>query len=148
LKENDFFFPLGVRIIRLRILKLLDVMFELDIRHYCATLLHPRYRQLKGCSNVERDEAHRYIRAEMIRIVNKSKQPEQHTDVIGSPLAKKRKFTRFWNNLKMMMATSIKLLIRVANQEVKNFRLSHHHPMNYRDIWLWTLTRRNCHQIH
>ncbi|CAF3523197.1 unnamed protein product [Rotaria sp. Silwood2] len=41
----------GVKYIRQRILKLLFEMVQLDIRHYTATLLHPDYRSLKGCSN-------------------------------------------------------------------------------------------------
>ena len=43
-------------------------MFELDLRHYTATLLHPRHRQLKGCSNIEREQVHCYIPEEMKRI--------------------------------------------------------------------------------
>jgi hypothetical protein len=63
-------------------------MFELDLRHYTATLLHPRYRQLKGCSNAERDEVYDYVREEMKRISYELKQKQQ--DVV-SPEAKKRK---------------------------------------------------------
>jgi hypothetical protein len=65
-------------------------MFELDLRHYCATLLHPLYRQLKGCTNAERDETHIYVRDEMTRIINKSKQQQQQQDD-ESPQAKKQK---------------------------------------------------------
>jgi hypothetical protein len=42
---------LGVSYIRQRILALLHDMVDLDIRHYCATLLHLDYRSLKGCTN-------------------------------------------------------------------------------------------------
>ncbi|CAF2454362.1 unnamed protein product [Rotaria sp. Silwood2] len=31
-------------------------MFKLDVRHYVATLMHPRYRQLKGCTRDEREQ--------------------------------------------------------------------------------------------
>ncbi|CAF3331770.1 unnamed protein product [Rotaria sp. Silwood2] len=51
----------GLRILRIHLLELFDLMFILDLRHYTATLLHPRYRQLKGCSNAERDEVYSYI---------------------------------------------------------------------------------------
>ncbi|CAF2911354.1 unnamed protein product [Rotaria sp. Silwood2] len=50
----------GVSYIRQRILTLLHDMIDLDIRHYCATLLHPDYRSLKGCTNDERVECHNY----------------------------------------------------------------------------------------
>ena len=73
-------------------------MFELDLRHYCAALLHPRYRQLKGCTSVERDEAHRYIRARMTRIMNRSKQQQQQQQQKNDdvqPQAKKQKFQHF-----------------------------------------------------
>ena len=62
-------------------------MFELDLRHYTSTLLHPRYRQLRGCSNSEREEVYNYVREEMKRVVYESK--KQH-DII-SPEMKKRK---------------------------------------------------------
>jgi hypothetical protein len=62
-------------------------MFELDLRHYTATLMHPRYRQLKGCSNAERDEVYSYVREEMKRIVYESKQQQD----VASPEIKKRK---------------------------------------------------------
>ena len=44
-------------------------MFELDVRHFVATMLHPKYRQLRGCSKEERDLACRYIREEMAKII-------------------------------------------------------------------------------
>jgi hypothetical protein len=56
-------------------------MFELDLRHYAATLLHPRYRQLKDCSNIERNEVYSYVREEMKRISYESKQQQ---DVVSS----------------------------------------------------------------
>ncbi|CAF1334764.1 unnamed protein product [Rotaria sordida] len=77
----------GLRILRIRLSELFDLMFELDLRHYTATLLHPRYRQLKGCSNAERDKVYSYIREEMKRIIYESKQQEDRV----SPENKKRK---------------------------------------------------------
>ncbi|CAF4875369.1 unnamed protein product [Rotaria socialis] len=40
----------GISFFWKRIRCLLDEMFTLDIRHYAATLLHPKYRSLKFCS--------------------------------------------------------------------------------------------------
>lgn len=45
-------------------------MVDLDIRHYCATLLHPDYRSLKGCTNEERIESFAYVR-EQLELVEK-----------------------------------------------------------------------------
>jgi hypothetical protein len=45
-------------------------MIDLDIRHYCATLLHPDYRSLKGCTNDERVECHNYVR-EQLKLIEK-----------------------------------------------------------------------------
>jgi len=44
-------------------------MFELDVRHFASTILHPKYRQLKGCSKEERNQACAYIREEMNKII-------------------------------------------------------------------------------
>jgi hypothetical protein len=65
-------------------------MFELDLRHYTATLSHPRYRKLKGCSNAERDEVYDYVREEMKRIIYES---NRYKDT-ASPENKKRKVQR------------------------------------------------------
>lgn len=62
-------------------------MCELDLRHYTATLLHPRFRKLKGCSNAERDEVYAYVREEMKRIQYESNLDKDTT----SPETKKRK---------------------------------------------------------
>ena len=40
-------------------------MFNLDIRHYCGTLLHPKYRSLKGCSEHDRSQCYKYIREQL-----------------------------------------------------------------------------------
>ena len=45
-------------------------MIQLDVRHYTATLLHPDYRSLKGCSNDERVACHNYIR-EQLKLIAK-----------------------------------------------------------------------------
>ena len=45
-----------------RIRSLLNEMFILDVRHYDATLLDPKYRSLKACSATERCECYAYVR--------------------------------------------------------------------------------------
>lgn len=80
---------LGIRIIRMRVLKLFDVIFDLDLRHYCAKLLHPCCRQLKGCTNDERDQVHSYVREEMKRITSKMKK-EQTEDEESSGTRKQK----------------------------------------------------------
>ncbi|CAM4868022.1 unnamed protein product [Rotaria socialis] len=59
----------GMKILRMRILALLNLTFELDIRHYCATLLHARYRQLKRCTKDKHDQTYKYIRKRMSEII-------------------------------------------------------------------------------
>ena len=61
---------LDVSYIRQRILALLHDMVDLDIRHYCATLLHLDYRSLNGCTNGERIECRSYVR-EQIKLIEK-----------------------------------------------------------------------------
>ena len=53
---------LGMKYTRQRTLVLFSKMLELDSRHYCATLLHPDYRSLRGCSIREKLECHQEIR--------------------------------------------------------------------------------------
>ncbi|CAF4211250.1 unnamed protein product [Rotaria sordida] len=48
-----------------RIRGVLNEMFALDIRHYAATLLHPKYRSLKACSATERSECYTYVRQQI-----------------------------------------------------------------------------------
>ncbi|CAF2133192.1 unnamed protein product [Rotaria magnacalcarata] len=44
-------------------------MLDLDHRYYCATILHPDYRTLRGCSTEEKMACYRYIR-EQLKIMN------------------------------------------------------------------------------
>ena len=74
-----------MKYIRQRILKLLFEMIQLDVRHYTATLLHPDYRSLKGCSNDERVACHNYIREQLKLIVKQNNDNYNET-------RKKRKF--------------------------------------------------------
>ncbi|CAF1041677.1 unnamed protein product [Rotaria magnacalcarata] len=53
---------------RERILGLLNDMVVLDIRHYCSTMLHPKYRSLKCCTKEERLRCQQYIR-EQLKII-------------------------------------------------------------------------------
>ena len=43
-------------------------MFQLDIQHYTATILHPRYHQLRGISNSDREQCYLYIRQQRKKI--------------------------------------------------------------------------------
>lgn len=52
----------GINFFWNRIHGLLDEMLTLDMRHYAATLLHPKYRSLKMCNETERSECHSYVR--------------------------------------------------------------------------------------
>ncbi|CAF1401882.1 unnamed protein product [Adineta ricciae] len=86
----------GIKFFLNRIRGLLDEMFELDIRHYSATLLHPKYRSVKACTWTERAECHKYVRQQMQLIyieLNESIQKE-----VEEPTTKKFKgdlFRRF-----------------------------------------------------
>ena len=70
-------FILGIEILHLRILELLNFMFQLDIRHYVATLLHPRYRQLRGCTKSEREQTYKYIHKRMNQVIKDNEQQQQ-----------------------------------------------------------------------
>ncbi|CAF1479470.1 unnamed protein product [Adineta steineri] len=69
----------GLRIIRERIVELFDSMFQLDVRHVVATtMLHPKYRQLRGCSQGERNQACEYIREEMNKIIQSDRSDDPY----------------------------------------------------------------------
>ncbi|CAF2648421.1 unnamed protein product [Rotaria sp. Silwood2] len=56
-------------------------MFVLDIRHYAATLLHPKYRSLKACSATERSECYTYVRQQIQLIsIEPNESNEQQTN--------------------------------------------------------------------
>ena len=63
-------------------------MFELDLRHYAATMMHPKYRQLKGCSKNEREQTCKFIRAEMVKMVKKD---QYNNSSVAEPASKKQK---------------------------------------------------------
>jgi hypothetical protein len=79
---------LGLKILRERTLELLDLMFQLDVRHFAATMLHPKYGQLKGCSGEEKDFACQHIREEMMKII---KHDQSCSSIIIEPSTKKQK---------------------------------------------------------
>ncbi|CAF3890321.1 unnamed protein product [Rotaria sp. Silwood1] len=103
-KDNDKFdedeeYELeGIKWFRERLLELLDDMIVLDVRHYCATMLHPKYRSLKSCSKEERLQCQQYIR-EQLKIIGDVSTPAIFEDR-SEPAQKKMKlaadlFSRF-----------------------------------------------------
>ncbi|CAF3896809.1 unnamed protein product [Rotaria sp. Silwood1] len=103
-KDNDKFdedeeYELeGIKWFRERLLELLDDMIVLDVRHYCATMLHPKYRSLKSCSKEERLQCQQYIR-EQLKIIGDVSTPATFEDR-SEPAQKKMKlaadlFSRF-----------------------------------------------------
>ena len=56
---------LGITWLRERLLIMFNEMFDLDIQHYCSTLLHPKYRSLKGCSDNEHSQCYKFIREQL-----------------------------------------------------------------------------------
>ncbi len=91
--NHVLFTNLGITFFWNRIRCLLEEMFTLDIRHYVATLLHPKYRSLNMCSERERLETHAFIRKQLGSI-----HVEVNPKEINTPPAKKFKadlFSRF-----------------------------------------------------
>ena len=60
---------LGINFSWNKIRFLLNEMFTLDIRHYVATTLHPKYRSLTFCSSKERAECYNYFRKQL-KLIN------------------------------------------------------------------------------
>ncbi|CAF4962871.1 unnamed protein product [Rotaria sp. Silwood1] len=60
-EENENYESEGIKWFRERLLLLIDELFNLDVRHYCATMLHPKYKLLKSCTIEERSQCHQYI---------------------------------------------------------------------------------------
>ena len=73
-------------------------MITLDVRHYCATLLHPKYRLLKNCNENERVQCHKYIR-EQLNILRPTTVADSVQSTSEPPLKKFKKnedfFSRF-----------------------------------------------------
>jgi hypothetical protein len=75
-------------------------MITLDVRHYCATLLHPKYRLLKICTENERVQCHKYIREQLNLIRSTTTTTTTSVDALSQPPTKKFKrnedfFSRF-----------------------------------------------------
>ncbi|CAF4397955.1 unnamed protein product, partial [Rotaria magnacalcarata] len=86
----------GINFFWNRVRCLLNEMFTLDIRHYVATVLHPKYRSLKLCSINERQECYAYIRQELKLINVECNKTDQQ--LANQPVQKKFKndlFSRF-----------------------------------------------------
>ncbi|CAF3546071.1 unnamed protein product [Rotaria sp. Silwood1] len=64
-EENENYESEGIKWFRERLLLLIDELFNLDVRHYCATMLHPKYKLLKSCTIEERSQCHQYIRRQL-----------------------------------------------------------------------------------
>lgn len=87
---------LGINFFWNRIRCLLNEMFTLDIRHYVATALHPKYRSLTLCSSKERLECYEYIRKQLKSMNLETNEPDQQA--VNKPIQKKLKkdlFSRF-----------------------------------------------------
>ena len=85
--ENEWRDPmstLGIKWLRERVLILFNEMFILDVRHYCSTLLHPKYRLLKGCNENERAQCHKFIR-EQLKILRSSAAESVRESVAPEP---------------------------------------------------------------
>ena len=86
----------GLRFFRLRIIKMLNDMVEIDSMHYAAAMLHPKYRHLKMCSASERQGCKRFIRALMKKmsdreqISGKSIVPSQSSNADEPPIKRTR----------------------------------------------------------
>ncbi|CAF3431492.1 unnamed protein product [Rotaria socialis] len=65
IEENEDYELEGIKWFRERFLILIDELFCLDVRHYCATLLNPKYKLLKFCTKDERTRCHEYIRQQL-----------------------------------------------------------------------------------
>ncbi|CAF0803383.1 unnamed protein product [Adineta steineri] len=67
---------LGIRWFRECLLKLIDEFCVLDVRHYYATMLHPKYGLLKNRSQEKLSQCHKYVREQLKIIRNAQSTPE------------------------------------------------------------------------
>ncbi|CAF3061091.1 unnamed protein product [Rotaria sp. Silwood2] len=87
--DDAYYFEVeGIKFFRLRLLALLNSMFDIDIRHYASVFLHPKYHTLKYCTKEEIRLTHKFIRDE-IKVINHSL-PSASLKVITQPQKKKR----------------------------------------------------------
>ena len=82
---------LGLKYVRQGASVLLSKMLELDSRHYFATLLHPDYRSLRGCSIREKLVCHQEIRHKLKnmhqQIINKGGESSPKKQLKLDPLS-------------------------------------------------------------
>ena len=71
--NGNFFYFLGIRFFRFRLLELLDSMFILEPIHFVATFFHSRYRHLRNCSNAEIKSCKLDVRRQMQEIDEREK---------------------------------------------------------------------------
>ncbi|CAF2828050.1 unnamed protein product, partial [Rotaria sp. Silwood2] len=71
-------------------LNLIDELFNLDVRHYCATIWHPKYKLLKRCTTDERSQCHKYVR-QQLRILRDEDIPPKPCEPPSEPQQKKFK---------------------------------------------------------
>ncbi|CAF1438083.1 unnamed protein product [Didymodactylos carnosus] len=90
----DNFESEDMKFFRRRLYQLLNSMFILDIRHYAATLLNPRFKQLRKCSKGERLNCHKFIREEMAIIIENGKKEDEEAQQSSNNL-KRKKMKRF-----------------------------------------------------
>ncbi|CAF3074368.1 unnamed protein product [Rotaria socialis] len=66
IEESEDYESEGIKRFRERLFNLIDELLVLDDRHYCATMLHPKYRFVKSCTAQERSQCHQYVRKELM----------------------------------------------------------------------------------
>ncbi|CAF4061823.1 unnamed protein product, partial [Rotaria sp. Silwood2] len=71
-------------------LNLIDELFNLDVRHYCATIWHPKYKLLKRCTTDERSQCQKYVR-QQLRILRDEDIPPKPCEPPSEPQQKKFK---------------------------------------------------------
>lgn len=55
-----------------------------------VTFLHPRYRQMRGCTSNERQETYKYLRKRVYEITQMDKQRQQEQLIVEPPLKKSK----------------------------------------------------------
>src|ERR1700722_15549754 len=95
----SFSFSVGITWFRERLLLLLNEMFVLDIRHVAATLLHPRYRSLKGMPDHIKNQCFKYVRQQVRQLRDKAAVVKSEQQSLEPPKKKfkndKDLFSRF-----------------------------------------------------
>ncbi|CAF0849633.1 unnamed protein product [Rotaria sordida] len=82
--DDNYFEGAGIKFFRLRLLSLLNSMFDIDIRHYASVFLHPKYHTLKYCTKEEIRLTHKFVRDE-IKAMNHLSLPALPEAVVQPP---------------------------------------------------------------